>query len=557
MGSVKIQKLLILCGLLMCSSFLNGQNPIEGYCDRVSYLQGDTAVIYLSANSPVTRWIYLRNICGKKVDSLYIHIPHQTISTSNLYPWENGFQFAPVFRYPISLSLPGGVYDWEGKVFFIVKTTNRNVDITFVYPSNTEQAYNNAGGKSLYGSNSTLYQKADIVSFKRPLTTVAISYNRNFTIPFLRWIACHTNFNYRVISDMDLDNPAEISQSKIVCVIGHSEYWTRAARQNFDAFVNSGNDAVILSGNTMWWQARYNATKDQLVCYKSAFDPILNQLLMTLNWNTLTLNYPVIPSIGADYPHGGYHSTTVPALKGFGGYSVVAPFSPLLNGTNLSFHDTLACKSNECDGSIVQGINSYGDPVLDTIALGFCKAELIAYDYCLKDHTSPPTKGYETFLAFKKSYATGCIVNVGSSNWCSSLNTIYPGGIGGKDSTKIKLITSNIFNLLLNNQDIFSSTTASCFVPSNIQQEGNSSAADLQLFPNPAGNEITIIKGDSEEGAQQKLEIYNCLGKLCYEKAILQEEKMIKIEIQNYPPGLYLAVISGGGKYSTAKWMKE
>ena len=33
------------------------------------------------------------------------------------------------------------------------------------------------------------------------------------------------------------------------------------------SITNTGGHALILSGNTMWWQVRYNEDKTKLICY--------------------------------------------------------------------------------------------------------------------------------------------------------------------------------------------------------------------------------------------------------------------------------------------------
>ncbi|MGZ3610970.1 MAG: N,N-dimethylformamidase beta subunit family domain-containing protein [Ktedonobacteraceae bacterium] len=43
---------------------------------------------------------------------------------------------------------------------------------------------------------------------------------------------------------------------------GKSEYWTRQARTNIDKFTASGKNLLVFSGNTMYWQTRFNLKKD-------------------------------------------------------------------------------------------------------------------------------------------------------------------------------------------------------------------------------------------------------------------------------------------------------
>ena len=60
------------------------------------------------------------------------------------------------------------MYSFDNKIYFIVKNKKKDADITIIYPTNTEEAYNNAGGKSLYDFNSSGKQRAYIVGFMRP-----------------------------------------------------------------------------------------------------------------------------------------------------------------------------------------------------------------------------------------------------------------------------------------------------------------------------------------------------------------------------------------------------
>ena len=90
-------------------------------------------------------------------------------------------------------------------------------------------------------------------------------------------------------------------------IVGHSEYWSKEARQNFDRYIDEGNHGIVLSGNTMWWQIRYEENGKKIVCYKyDNVDPIGDPLLETIWWNENQLDYPITSSIGADFDNGGY-----------------------------------------------------------------------------------------------------------------------------------------------------------------------------------------------------------------------------------------------------------
>lgn len=542
MGNKIFSKVLLVFFVLIIGSTGNASNYIsDGYMDKISYSPGDTGRIFINARSITTNAkLYLHNVNNIVVDSVITNLSPQNINAANIAaPWQKGFGYLVSFKYIIKNNLPSGIYNWEGKIFFIIKNANKNADITIIYPSNTEAAYNNAGGKSFYIKSSTHNKPGDTLSFLRPLTAVGLSVDRMYSDPIMKWLNTITGYSIQVICDQDLDDYTEIQNSKIVCVVGHSEYWTRAARTNFDQFVNSGKDAIVLSGNTMWWQVRYDSTdKTRIICYKSLADPISNPLLKTIQWTDPSLNYSILSSIGVDWLHGAFPASTKPgAYLGWGGYKIMIPNSPILAGTGLNFKDTLSCKTREYDGTLINGVNEQGDPILDTTTLGFCKIELIGYDTGEEGLQSTNVKGYGTFIAFKKTPTSGNIINVGSTQWCADNFAIgYPGGFGGKDSRKIKQIVLNMFDLLLTKSNIYSAPNPGCLgqpldldILSNIQE--------IIIYPNPAGGQFRI-----EANTMDKLnvDLYDINGRHVYSASVNDKSQ---IDVTNLIEGVYAMTI--------------
>jgi len=311
-----------------------------------------------------------------------------------------------------------------------VKTIS-NVDAIIIYPSNTGNAYNAFGGRSLYTN-----PRAQTVSFLRP------QYLRHFARPFLQW-ASNTTYNFGYICDYDVDDHNNLSNSDIIIIPGHSEYWTRNARENFDNFINSGKDAIILSGNNMWWQVRYEDNGNKMVCYKNDSDPIGNILLETINWFKPSLEYPIIESLGADYFHGGYGLYND---FGWDGYKIVKPESPLFAGCDFTFNEILSMPHVEIDSVPISEFLEDGTPIIDNSNLGFYKIELLAYDQVARYDDGSLSQG--TFIVFQKSETTGIIINTATTNWCKE-------GFNGIDNEKVEIITRNMIDLLMEEQSVF------------------------------------------------------------------------------------------------------
>ncbi|MFN8422126.1 MAG: DUF6605 domain-containing protein [Anaerolineae bacterium] len=334
-------------------------------------------------------------------------------------------------------ALRSGVYRWAGTIPFIVKSRDPADRIVVVYPSNTQNAYNKRGGRSLYTT-----PRATAVSFQRPVDPPVLDLAR----PLLEWLA-RGDLPVRYVADQDLEDADALAGAKVVVIIGHSEYWTRAARRTFDRFVDAGGDAVILSGNTMWWQVRYDAGRDRMICYKNTPDPEADPLLATTNWTAPGLRYPPMRSTGGDFDHGGYgdHREDPPGEKrGWDGFRIVAPLSPFLAGTGLRPGDVLSLPSREYDGAPIAGFDAAGVPILDRATLGFHRLELIGYNL---GYRRRPTVG--TWIVFQRTATSGVVVNTATTDWAGA------SGIGGRDGDVIGRITRNMLMTLVERRSAF------------------------------------------------------------------------------------------------------
>jgi hypothetical protein len=349
-------------------------------------------------------------------------------------PWEDGFGYQACLKLIVP-PLSSGVYLWDNKVPFVVKARKKRMAI--LYSCNTENAYSSSGGKSLYNYNSSDKQSAHVVSFQRPIGIPQHSAD------FIKWYQQQNKKDVGFITDIDMDDYDNIADASLLLIVGHSEYWTREARLNFDRFVDGGGDALILSGNTMWWQIRYNSTKDKIICYKSLDqDPCISTLDKTVNWSNPCLEYPILNSIGVTFDRGGFG--TQKDNPGWEGYKIVNASSPLLAGSGLQDGDTLHVRNHEADSCPL--IFSNNIPCVDNTRLGFKKIELIGYDKVINDGAL----GYCTWIAFQKHESSGRIINISGTDWCAEQ------GMRKKDHQKIKSITETMIGKLLNKEDIFS-----------------------------------------------------------------------------------------------------
>ena len=400
---------------------------VDGYVDKISYITSDSIKIYINAvsrmeNIKLKIYDINKNIVREFEANLFPQIKNHNS------PWSFGYDYKVTTTIDVE-NMESGIYLIENRIPFIIKPSDV-VDAIVVYPSNTINAYNNNEG----------------VSFYTTPRTSKLSFNRQQVLPadiieFFIWLN-KLNYSFGYICDYDLEESSTFELSDLMIISGHNEYWSRTARENFDQYVNNGNDAMILSGNTMWWQVRYEQDGKQLICYQNAeMDPIENDELKTINWHRSSLNYPIIESIGCDFSNGGY------GLKqddGWDGYKIVLPESPIFENLNIQLNQIISIPTREYDSAPIKDVTPNGIPIIDTDILDFFRINILGFDKCFRGTHHK----YGTFIVMQKFYDSGIIINTSTSDWCIR-------GFSNKDSFIVKNITLNMISLLKNNSEIF------------------------------------------------------------------------------------------------------
>ena len=228
-----------------------------------------------------------------------------------------------------STEWPSGVYlarltGSSGKqnyIVFTVRDDARASDFLFLCATNTYQAYNNWGGKSIYDFNST-GPRASKVSYNRPYAIRPYNTQLDGAGDFLRrWEYNMARFlereGYDVAYTTDVDahvNARSLHPHKGLLIVGHNEYWSWEMRQNVIAARDTGVDLGFFSANNCFFQIRYepsSLTGDAnrtIVCYKDATtDPYVldsdlsNDHLVTVTWRAAPVNLPEGVFIGIQY----------------------------------------------------------------------------------------------------------------------------------------------------------------------------------------------------------------------------------------------------------------
>lgn len=203
----------------------------------------------------------------------------------------------------------------ERNIIFVVRESNpgSHSRTVVISPTHSYQAYNDYGGKSFYPD--AWPERAFEVSFDRPYAEHAgLGQYTQWEKHFTDWMT-RENRRFEVITDSDMEDPTILSRYDLVVLVGHSEYWTSAARARLEQFSNAGGHIAVLGGNTMWWQVRLEENGRMLIGYKAGadkYDPAIqnNATLVTTNFFSHPVNQPENRILGTSFRNGGYANRT-------------------------------------------------------------------------------------------------------------------------------------------------------------------------------------------------------------------------------------------------------
>ena len=278
--------------------------------------------------------------------------------------------------------------DERGDAFLVVRPDpSKRAPILLVLSTTTWHAYNDWGGPSLYTGGTR-------VSFERPLAKGFLvkpepigrmmqpepdreamgfrtwarahgvsdwcggagwfTYERAFT----RWAEAN-GYRIDVAISQDLEQHPEVLEGpRLILSVGHDEYWSWGMRDAVDAFVGRGGNAAILSGNTSFWQIRFDRGHLGMTGYKYRVDedPVLgaDERFLTGCWSDRRIGRPETSTIGLTFTRGGYSRYGLGPPGSTGAYTAHRPEHWAFAGTGLEegeeFGGIDAIVAYECDG---------------------------------------------------------------------------------------------------------------------------------------------------------------------------------------------------------------
>ena len=319
-------------------SAVASQDAINGYGSKISVNHGDSIDFYVTTTAAsftidIFRTGWYGGVGARLVSSLGSFTGvHQAIPPPDPV---TGMVAATGWTKTTTLAVPSdwvtGVYlaklsassGNKSFIFFVVRNDGGTEPIAFQTSVTTYQAYNAWGGTSLYTNvgNHTLYPYAAAtkVSFDRPFDPQdgeGAGQYFAFEYPFVRWLESQ-GFDVTYITNVDTHtNVNPLTNHRAFLSVGHDEYWSKGARDNLTSAINAGMNAAFFSGNSMYWQIRFEPNSNGVanrveVGYKDSSqfssppgpDPMfgVNNAIVTSRWRDAPVNLPENGLLGVMY----------------------------------------------------------------------------------------------------------------------------------------------------------------------------------------------------------------------------------------------------------------
>lgn len=393
-----------------------------GYTGNPSVVQGGTVEFHLASALPSVD-LQIFNRADPETPLMTISgLATKPRNCTGLYATGCGWPVTTAIAIPFTWR--SGIYAAKFQtsqgsryVPFVVRQANpgSTSPILIVSGTNTFQAYNDFGGKSVYPTGSPL--RSFKVSFDRPYDDDAgMGLVRVWEEPFLKWLASK-NYVVEWATNGDLADPAFLGHYKEIVLPGHHEYWTLAERHGVEQFSAGGGHIAVFGGNTMWWQARLEDNGRTLVVYKDATpDPLTltNPPLVTVNWYDWPVYNPENFVLGASFRNGGYvnvdaNLNSAPKTTGF---TVTDPTLWFLSGIAAAKGQPFGTAStgSEADGVLY---NCLQEGLVAETSDGSPSNFHIAA-------ITPASLGHGTIGYFVNS-AGGAVFNAGTRDWVLGL----------------------------------------------------------------------------------------------------------------------------------------
>ena len=172
-----------------------------------------------------------------------------------------------------------------------------------------------------------------------------------------------------VAVSQDLEaHPDLLDGHRLFLSVGHDEYWSWGMREARRALHRRRRERAFFSGNTCYWQVRFEDDLRHMICFKYGADedPVVgtpDERSVTSAWVDRRIGWPESSTTGLSFSRGGYSRYGLGVPEASGAYTVWRPDHWVFEGADLAYGDALgladaivAYEVDGCELTMVDGL---------------------------------------------------------------------------------------------------------------------------------------------------------------------------------------------------------
>jgi hypothetical protein len=341
---------------------------------------------------------------------------------------------------------------------FVVRNESSHSDIVVQTSDQTWQAYNDWGGRNLYGGNGPAPDgRAYRVSYNRPLDIGGDNGIFGSEYAMLAWLE-RNGYDVSYLSGVDVSTHGSLLLNhKIYMSSGHDEYWTQSQWDNVKAARQAGVNLAFFAGNDVFWRTRLENSADgtntanrTLTCYKMTKMAMSNGIADPSGQWTGTWMDPVGAGSGGGQPQNqltgtlfranGYRFDAITVGASYGKMRMWRGISSIqnlpANGVATFQNGTLGYEWN------VDEDNGYRPPGM--IDLSATTVNITDGTYLLDNgNTYGNGSATHSMTMYRDPASNALVFSSGTVQWSWGLDTLHVGNATTEDS-RMQQATVNI-----------------------------------------------------------------------------------------------------------------
>lgn len=415
---LKIIKLVVIASffVFIVQTSLSAFKISNTFLPKNSFIANEKIEFFIASNySQEEKDIEVKDLWGNLIFDTLIDIDQNFVLSERENILSEGYPINQKFSIHNARIDKSGIYEINGAPFVV--RSDQETDITIVYPYLNNHFFTKTDEGYFFNEELThLSMHREI-----PIDVYTLGMSDQFAY-------LDSAYSTRYVTDIDLQNKASFSDSKLLIIYGNSSFWTSEMRENVLDYYRAGGNILIIASKIfhtkLWEHEKDNSYKT------SRQEKEVNELMLE-PWEIIP-SESTFMNIALTHKYGGVSSN-----KNSSSYKILNRGSTVFDNVE---NETIPIEGKTFMGALINMENGLPSPrslkMSDNPNVSGLSVEILAYLKCEGNYENSNSG---IFVVHQDS-VDGKIVALGTEDWCLKKN---------QNKAEIQQITRNAINYLL------------------------------------------------------------------------------------------------------------